>query len=103
MLLSLWFASSALITWWLRDHDAQWARAPIDVWSYVQAGVFALIAAGALLRRERVRPWLFGGGLATVMHSAIAMRLNPWCGVAVALGALLVAASVLWKAPSPAA
>lgn len=103
ILLALWFASSAILTWRMRGNDPAWAHAPIDVWSYVQAGLFTVIGVFALLGRRGARAWMFGGGLATVMHSAVAMRLNPWCGVAVALGAALAVTSVLWKDPSPAA
>ncbi len=87
----------------LPPRDPSWAHAPIDVWSYVQAGLFTVIGVFALLGRRGARAWMFGGGLATMMHSAVAMRLNPWCGVAVALGAALTVTSVLWKDPSPAA
>jgi hypothetical protein len=98
MLLALWFATSAaLVLWWRASQQLNVSRIPLDVWSYVQAVIFGVVAVGALRRRPRAQPWVLGGGLLTVLLSAGAMRSNRWDAVGVGLGLVMAIAGGLWR------
>lgn len=99
LLLALWFASSAaLVVWWRSSQQLNVSRIPLDVWSYVQAMLFGGVGVGALRRRPRAQPWVFGGGALTVLLSgAAAMRTNRYDLVGVALGLVMVVAAWRWR------
>jgi hypothetical protein len=98
LLLSLWFATSAaLVLWWRASQQLNVSRIPLDVWSYVQALIFAVVGVAALRRRPRAQPWVLGGGVLTMLLSAGAMRTNRWDAVGVVLGLVMVIAGLGWK------
>ncbi|TAK18679.1 MAG: hypothetical protein EPO40_36370 [Myxococcaceae bacterium] len=98
LLLSLWFATSAiLVLLWRSSQQLNVSRIPWDVWSYVQALIFGVVGVAALRRRPRAQPWVLGGGAITMMLSALAMRTNRWDAVGVALGLVMLLAGLCWK------
>ncbi len=97
LLLAGWFVWGVVVVVLWRRTAYGVARVPVSPWPLVNALVFLALAVGAARERERARPWMLGGGLVTVLLSAIATRLNPWDWAAVALGALLAGCAVMWE------
>ena len=98
LLLALWFATSAaLVLWWRSTQTLNVSRIPLDVWSYVQAVLFAAVGVAALRRRPRAQPWVFGSGVLTVLLSAQALSINRWSVVPIGLGVLMAVAGACWK------
>ncbi len=98
LLLSLWFATSAiLVVLWRSSQQLNVSRIPLDVWSYIQALIFGVVGVAALRRRPRAQPWVLGGGAITMMLSALAMRTNRWDAVGVALGLVMLISGLCWK------
>ena len=49
LLLSLWFATSAiLVVLWRSSQQLNVSRIPLDVWSYIQALIFGVVGVAAL-------------------------------------------------------
>ncbi len=100
LLLAGWFAwgLAAEALWRRRTPGTSWI--PLDPWPLVNAAFFAAVGVGALRLRDRARPWMLGGGLVTVLLSAVATRVNPWAWAPAALGALLAACAFAWDRSS---
>lgn len=95
--LALWFFWSVVIEWRWRLSLRHYAWIPINVWPLAQGMVFVVIGAGVVRERPRARPWLLGGGLVTVLLSALAAATNKWSALAILPAVAMIVCALRWK------
>lgn len=95
--LAAWFVWSVVIEWrWrLSLRHAEWI--PINIWPLAQGLIFVAIGAGVLRERPRARPWLLGGGLVTLLLSALAAATNKWSALAIVPATAMIVCALRWK------
>jgi hypothetical protein len=95
--LAAWFVWSVVIEWRWRLSLRHGGWIPINIWPLMQGLIFAAIGVGVLRERPRARPWLLGGGLVTVLLSALAAATNQWSAMAIVPALGMIVCALRWK------